>query len=134
MSNVITSPTVFFDGVCAVCNFTIDFIMSRDSGLFKFASLQGKTATAVLRPDLVQPPYKTIVLIDQTGMYIKSRAIFRILSQLDWPWCILGLLRFLPSALSDFFYDIFSTFRYQWFGEKESCRIPTPAERERFVE
>ena len=128
------SPIIFFDGVCAVCNTTIDFVMSHDSGIFKFASLQGNTATKVLRPDLVQPPYKTIVLMDDTGMYVKSKAITRILSHLDWPWNVLGLLRYFPSELADIFYDFFSSNRYRWFGERESCRIPTKAERERFME
>jgi predicted DCC family thiol-disulfide oxidoreductase YuxK len=127
-------PIIFFDGVCVICNYWVDFLLKRDSGLYLFASLQGVTAQKKLDPSLLNKDLKTLVLWDQEGVFIKSQAILRIFSKLSSPWKWLNVLNKIPTRWLDAGYDFFSSHRYQWFGQKEVCRIPSPADRIRFLE
>jgi predicted DCC family thiol-disulfide oxidoreductase YuxK len=127
-------PIIFFDGVCSVCNYFVDFILKRDSGAFRFASLQGLTAKEKLDQELVGREFKSLALWDEDGTRIKSRAVLEICSRLGWKWRWIGFFKLFPSKLLDFFYDYFAAHRYQWFGKHETCRIPTPEERSRFLD
>jgi predicted DCC family thiol-disulfide oxidoreductase YuxK len=126
-------PILFFDGVCNVCNFFVDFILKRDPSVYKFASLQGTTAREMLDPSLLDQGLKTIVLWEGDKIYIKSQAILRVCIQLGWPWALVRMLSIFPKGLLDWAYDLFSSHRYQWFGKKTLCRMPTLEERNRFL-
>lgn len=134
MGIVKVKTIIFFDGMCAFCNRTVNFILKRDHGLFHFAPLQGSTALKNLSPDLLGSNPRTIVLLDEKGTHIKSQAIVKIFLRLGWPWKVIALLRLIPNKVTDFFYDYFSEHRYQWFGRYSVCRIPTLQERSRFLE
>jgi len=127
-------PVIFFDGVCGLCNSWIDFIISRDRRRkFRFGPLQGETARDWLQlaPDA---SFDSVTLVDHTGIYRKSDAVSRILAYLGGGWRIIGcLLQFVPRLLRDWGYDFIARRRYRWFGKKESCRLPTPDERTRFL-
>jgi len=127
-------PVIFFDGVCGLCNAWIDFVIARDrQGRFRFSPLQGETARDWLQmtPD---SPLDSVTLADATGIHRKSDAVWRILVLLGGVWRPAGwLLRLIPRPLRDWGYDFVARHRYRWFGKKESCRLPTPAERERFL-
>jgi predicted DCC family thiol-disulfide oxidoreductase YuxK len=127
-------PVIFYDGVCGLCNRWVDFVLARDHGhLFRFAPLQGETARALLKIASDQP-LNSVVLVDGTGEYRKSDAIWRMLMKLGGIWVIPGgLLRLVPRPLRNWGYDIIARHRYRLFGKKESCRLPTPAERDRFL-
>jgi len=86
-----------------------------------------------LSPDLIGPDLTSIVLLDESGIYKKSDAILKILSSLRGPWRFLGVFIFLPKAWRDFLYDLFAKHRYQWFGKRKSCRLPSPDEKLRFL-
>jgi predicted DCC family thiol-disulfide oxidoreductase YuxK len=127
-------PVIFFDGVCGLCNAWIDFVMARDTRrIFRFGPLQGETA----RHWLSLPPeaaFDSVTLVDSTGVYRKSDAVWRILAQLGGQWRIIAsLLRLVPRPISNWGYDFVARHRYRWFGKKETCRLPTAQERERFV-
>lgn len=132
----VAGRTVLFDGVCNFCNATVNFIIARDPAMhFSFAALQSKSGQSLLREfGLETSDFDTIVLIDQGRPFIKSTAILRILRDLKWPWPALSALAILPASFRDLFYDLVSRNRYHWFGKRESCRIPTPAFQERFLE
>ncbi|MGQ0635045.1 MAG: thiol-disulfide oxidoreductase DCC family protein [Planctomycetaceae bacterium] len=125
---------VFFDGVCGLCNYWVDFVLTRDrQARFRFSPLQGELARERLhiRPE---EPLNSIVLVDSSGICRKSAAVARILRGLPGPWPIAGwLLWVIPRPLRDLGYDFVARNRYRWFGQKEACRLPSPAERERFV-
>ena len=131
---VASLPVIFFDGVCGLCNVWVDFVIARDNqGRFHFSPLQGETARDWLQmtPD---SPLDSVALADAAGIHRKSDAVWRILVQLGGVWRPTGwLLRLVPRAVRNWGYDLVARHRYRWFGKKESCRLPTPAERERFL-
>jgi predicted DCC family thiol-disulfide oxidoreductase YuxK len=125
---------IYFDGVCGICNWGVDFVMRRDRRRqFRFTSLQGQTSAERLN----LPPeqlLKTIVLEDETGRHQKSSAVWRILVRLGGMWAMLGrLLQVIPRPLRNWGYDLVSRNRYSLFGKKDVCRIPTPEERALFL-
>lgn len=125
---------IFFDGVCGLCNRWVDFVMRRDPiAAFRFSPLQGETARDWLniRPD---EPLNSIVLVDAEGPHRKTDAIIRILRGVGGPWRVAALLlSLLPRPVRNLGYDLVAKNRYHWFGKKESCRLPSAAERERFL-
>ncbi|MFO0918257.1 MAG: thiol-disulfide oxidoreductase DCC family protein [Planctomycetaceae bacterium] len=130
----IDRPIVFFDGVCGLCNSSVNWIISRDrAAVFRFSPLQGETAAArLLQTDIEN--LNSMVLQLHGRCFRKSSAFVRILWQLG-PLEKLagGLLWLIPKPLRDLGYGIVARNRYRWFGKKETCRLPTPQERARFL-
>jgi predicted DCC family thiol-disulfide oxidoreductase YuxK len=127
-------PVLFFDGVCGLCNRFIDFVITRDrAAVFRFAPLQGETARDHL-PETDVRVINTMVLRDEQGVFRKSTAAVRVLIRLGGAWRILGgALWLVPRPLRDAAYSVVARYRYAIFGKKETCRMPTPAERARFL-
>jgi predicted DCC family thiol-disulfide oxidoreductase YuxK len=125
---------IFFDGVCGLCNRFIDFVMRHDrAAVFHFAPLQGETAHQRL-PEADVRDLTTVVLCDEQGVFRKSTAAARILVRLGGVWRIPGrALWLVPRPMRDAGYVLVARYRYAIFGKKESCRMPTPAERARFL-
>jgi predicted DCC family thiol-disulfide oxidoreductase YuxK len=127
-------PVIFFDGVCGLCNRSVDFVMSRDRRRqFRFAPLQGETAREWLN---IGPSddYSSMVLVDNTGTYRQSDAVARVLRRLGGLWTVCGWLLFVvPRPLRNWGYALVARNRYRWFGKKESCRLPTPDQRALFL-
>ena len=131
------SPTyiVLFDGVCGLCNHTVDFLLQRDQrGRLRFAPLQGETA-AQLIPQDVRNRLDTMVYVRYGQLHYRSAAIARMLRDLGGFWGIVGFaLWLIPAPLRDIGYRCVSALRYRLFGKHESCRMPTPDERSRFLD
>jgi predicted DCC family thiol-disulfide oxidoreductase YuxK len=125
---------LFFDGVCGLCNKAVDFVLVRDyQQAIKFAPLQGDTARSLLTPADVEN-LNTMILWVKGRSYRKSAAAVRVLWRLSLGWKILGtLLWLIPLPLRNLGYTLVARNRYRFFGKKESCRLPTPAERLRFL-
>ncbi len=128
-------PIIFFDGHCALCNGFVDFIQSRDRrGQFHYAPLQGATyAARVGISDGGNDWMRSIVLSDSLGLHRKSDAVLRVLSGLGGLWRCLGVLRACPRPLRDLAYDFIARNRYRWFGKRETCRLPSQSEANRFL-
>ncbi len=127
-------PILFFDGVCGLCNTSIDAVLKLDRrGVFRFAPLQGDTAAELLTPaDTTQ--LDSVALRIGGRVYRKSSAVVRILWQLGWLPAIAGtLLWLIPKPVRDRGYGFVARNRYHWFGKNETCRIPSTAERARFL-
>ncbi|MEH7072717.1 thiol-disulfide oxidoreductase DCC family protein [Neobacillus drentensis] len=126
---------VLFDGVCNLCNSSVQFIIKRDSsGYFKFASLQSETGQELLKKHGLSHELKSFILIENDQVYVKSSAALRVCSRLDGAWRIFTISRFLPLIFRDFLYDIIAKNRYKWFGKKESCMLPLPEWKSRFLD
>lgn len=125
---------IFFDGVCGLCNWSIDFVLKHDRRAdFQFSPLQGDTAKALLNQSDTDD-LSTMVLWVQGRSYRKSAAVVRVLWQLGSYWQVLGtLLWLIPLPIRNLGYTIVAKNRYNLFGKKESCRLPTPQERTRFL-
>ena len=130
-----TQAIVFFDGVCGLCNHTVNFLMARDRhGVLKFAPLQGETSREIV-PGPVREQLNTFVFADHGKLSYRSSALARILLRLGGLWSVAGaLLWMIPWPLRDAGYRIVSKFRYRLFGKNEACRLPTPEERSRFLD
>jgi len=129
-----THPVLFFDGVCGLCNYYVDFVMQRDpQGKFRFAPLQGEAAAEVLS-EADRQNLKSLVLLKNGRQYRRTAAVVRILWELSFLWQIAGtLLWLIPGPLRNLGYNTVAKFRYSMFGKKETCRMPSPEERSRFL-
>ena len=127
---------ILFDGVCNFCNSSVNFIIDRDrSDYFRFASLQSETGKEILgRFGLGTGSVTTIMLVEDGNYFIKSSAVFRISGRLRFPWNLFKILLIVPSFIRNPFYDIIARNRYKWFGKRDACRIPTEAEKNKFIQ
>ncbi|MCC7440541.1 MAG: thiol-disulfide oxidoreductase DCC family protein [Bdellovibrionales bacterium] len=139
---------VFFDGVCNLCNATVDFLIRRDSrGRYRYAPLQGETARAELArlpgmdAFLMGPehagepgPNPGAIVLQRAGRaYSGSGAVLRIGAGLSGLWRLVGLLLLIPAPIRNAVYRWVARNRYRWFGHRETCRLPTQSERARFL-
>lgn len=127
-------PIIFFDGVCAMCNRFVSLIARADRrSVFRFAPLQGETARALLGPRPSDPAQWSMLYLDERGLHDQSDASLQVYRRLGgWFWP-LSLLRFVPRFLRDPVYRIVARNRYRWFGRRDACRVPSAAERGRFL-
>jgi predicted DCC family thiol-disulfide oxidoreductase YuxK len=127
---------IVFDGVCNWCNFWVNFTMDCDpSGKFKFGTLQSEPAQRIMsKLGLSLDKYETFLLLDHGRVFTKSTAVLNVTRHLSGIWPLffyLGIV--IPRPIRDHLYDIVAKNRYALMGKSVVCRIPTPAERERFV-
>lgn len=128
-----TYNVIFFDGVCGLCNGFIDFVMKIDTRKrFHFSPLQSEFAKKTLPPELISD-LKTVVVQIEGHTYKKAPAVIRVMQEIGGSWSLLGALKVLPEPLLNLGYDIVASNRYKLFGKKETCRLPTPEERSRFI-
>ncbi|MDF2157549.1 DUF393 domain-containing protein [Algoriphagus sp. CAU 1675] len=126
---------IFFDGVCNLCNASVDFIIRRDKkNQFLLGALQDPLSKKVLGKYQVREDYlDSLVLLEAGKVYFKSTAALKIARKLSGIWPVLYPLIFLPQNFRDAVYDWIGKNRYRWFGKKNSCRIPSPEEQFKFL-
>lgn len=128
-------PVVIFDGICTLCNASVDFLMRNDTtSTLRFASLQGETARTLLASHGRHGEPESIIVVANGVLMTESTAVLFLLPYLRFPYPLLGVVRIVPRVLRDPVYRLIARNRYRWFGKRESCRLPTPAERSRFLE
>lgn len=124
---------LFFDGVCGLCNRSVDFLIRRDKhNRLLFAPLQGQTAKEML-PEKAITDLNSMALLDNGHLYYKSTAVLRSVKRMGGLWSIFSAFLLIPAFLRDPIYNLVAQFRYRVFGKKESCRIPTPDERNKIL-
>lgn len=133
---MIDHPVILFDGVCNLCNGFIQFIIKRDpEAKFRFAALQSDFAKDELQKRNINPNViNTVIFLDQNLTYTQSTAALEIAKKLGKGWQLLYPLIFLPTSFRDFVYKLVAKNRYKWFGQKNSCMIPTPELKSRFLD
>lgn len=127
---------ILFDGVCNLCDKSIQFILKRDhEQKFMFASLQGEKGQEILqRFGMSRKNLSSFVLVDKGNIYTRSTAVLRTLKSLGGGWKLLYGLIIIPPFLRNALYDFIAKNRYKWFGKKEECRLPTPELKARFLD
>ena len=130
-----TNGIVLFDGLCNLCSGTVQFIVAHDRrGYFRFASLQSRAGQELLAAHNVSDDAMgSVVFIDGSRVYRRSEAALRIARRLDSPWPLCYLAMLIPRALRDAFYNLIARHRYRWFGQHDSCWLPSPELRSRFL-
>jgi predicted DCC family thiol-disulfide oxidoreductase YuxK len=127
---------MLFDGVCNLCNASVNFIIDHDPrNYFRFAALQSDVAAPYLaRCDLPRDFLAGVVLVEGGRCFTRSTAALRIVRRLGGLWPLLYVLVAVPRPLRDAAYGWLIARRYRWFGKRDSCRVPTPELRGRFLE
>lgn len=131
-----SEPLVLFDGVCNFCNYWVNFAIKRDKHKqLKFTPLQGNTAKQLLPKYHLEPAsLSSVVFIDAGKAYTQSSAAIRICKYLHGGWKLFYALMVIPKFIRDFLYNVIARNRYKWFGEKQSCMIPSADLKERFLD
>ena len=126
---------VVFDGVCNLCNGVVNFLIDRDpEANLRFASLQSEAGRALLAEAGLSPDYReSFVLIAGGIAFVGSDAALGIAHRMVQPWSWLYGLRLVPRPLRDAVYRFIARHRYQWFGQTDACRLPTPELHARFL-
>ena len=129
---------VLFDGICNLCNKSVQFIIKHDSkNKFVFASLQTDAAKNILlhknSKKINNSNLNTILLVKNDCVYQESTAVLLILKELKIPINLLFAFIIIPKFIRDYFYKIISKKRYDWFGKTDSCWIPEKKIVDRFL-
>ena len=135
-------PVLLYDGLCAFCDRTVQFVLARDvDGPMRFATLQGQFAATVLheRPEIAG--LDSLVLVEREGddhaptVRVRSDAAIAIGLYLGGVWGLAARVgRVVPRVVRDAAYDLFARHRYRLFGRHETCPLPSPAVRHRFID
>ena len=132
--------TILFDGVCNLCNGFVQFVIRHDArGQFRFAALQSAAGQALLAahaqpltPAALANPV-SVLLVADSRVYSHSAAVLRIAGLLGGVWRLAAVGWLLPGPWRDALYRFVARHRYRWFGRQESCWLPTPALKARFL-
>ena len=125
---------IFFDGVCGLCNRFVDFVMGiDDDSEFLFSPLQGEFARKVLPSQYVTDMKSVVLLKNNKELYTQSNAVIEILGEVGGIWSLAKVANILPQGILDKAYDMVAENRYDLFGKREECRIPTAEERSKFI-
>lgn len=129
------NPIILFDGVCNLCNRSIQFVLKHDKQKhFRFAALQSAAGQALLKKyNLPETIFNSFVLIKDGKLYLKSTAALIVAKELNGPIKILYAFIIVPAFIRNAVYNLIAKNRYKWFGKKDSCMIPTPDIQSRFL-
>ena len=138
----VANPIILYDGVCGLCNSLVQFLLKHDEGgRLRFASLQSDFAEKVLRrhgfdaKDL--DTLHVVEYYDQPNERVlqRSDAILRAGRELGGFWTASSsVARIVPRPLRDLVYRFVATNRYRVFGKYETCMLPDPSQRSRFLD
>lgn len=129
-------PVVLFDGYCKFCNLWVNFLITIDrQKSFRFASAQSEAGKSLMEiGNIGSIGADTVIVYDEGRFYSRSGAIVRIARRLHGIWRLGYLLVVIPRPVRDMVYDFVARNRYRWFGRRETCRVPTDVDRDRFLE
>lgn len=128
-------PILLFDGVCNLCNTFVQFVIQRDpEAIFRFAPLQSEIGRELSeQAGLPLDELNTVVLYTKGSFYTHSDVALQVVRFLPGAWPLLYSLNILPKSLRDAIYNWVARNRYRWFGKRESCMVPTPDLKRRFL-
>jgi predicted DCC family thiol-disulfide oxidoreductase YuxK len=126
---------VIFDGVCNLCNGTVQFIIKRDrKRKFLFTTYQSSIGQDILKQQgFPATDQSTVVYVKNGVPCFKSKAVLEIWRDLGCCWNLLFILIVIPPFIRDFVYDIIAKNRYKLFGKREFCMVPTSELMDRFL-
>ena len=124
---------ILIDGHCVLCNGFAKTILRKDkNGIFSLGTLQSTEGEELVAKHNVPSSVDSIVYVEEGSMYTHSDAALKILAQLpSYRWT--KVFYVLPKVIRDWGYKMVAKNRYNWFGRKEECFLPTKEERERFI-
>jgi len=126
---------ILFDGVCNLCNNAVNFVITRDKKKkFVFASLQSEFGQKFLSDNSTDANMNnSFILLEGGKVFNRSTAALRVARNLDGSWPLLYAMIIVPPIIRDSIYTFVANHRYKWFGKKDSCMIPSPELKARFL-
>lgn len=132
----INKKIILFDGVCNLCNSAVNYVIEHDAkDLFRFASLQSKAGIELMEERGIDSNAIDSIILIEPGIayYNKSTAALKIAKHLSGSISLLRFFSVLPEGFRNLVYDFIAKNRYQWFGKKDACMIPTPELKAKFL-
>ncbi|MGV0969869.1 MULTISPECIES: thiol-disulfide oxidoreductase DCC family protein [unclassified Empedobacter] len=131
-----TRKIILFDGICNLCNQSVQFVIEHDKkNQFRFASLQSDFGQNFLKENnLDATQFDSVVFIEDDKFYTKSSAALKISKYLDGITSLLTIFMIVPKPLRDVVYSFIAKNRYRWFGKQESCWLPSPELKAKFLD
>lgn len=127
---------ILFDGICNLCNSSIQLIIKKDrNDDFRFVAIQSELGQKIIKHIGVDLSKTDSILLyePRNAYYYKAEAVFKISEYLGGLYSLVSVLSIVPKSLSNFVYDYIAKNRYKWYGKKESCMIPTPELKAKFL-
>jgi predicted DCC family thiol-disulfide oxidoreductase YuxK len=127
---------ILFDGVCNLCNNAVQFIIKNDKkDIFRFVAFQSDFGKEIFNYIGVDRNKIDSIILYYPGVayYYKSSAAIEIAEELGGMYSLISILKILPEKLRNYVYDYIAKNRYKWYGKKESCMIPTPELKAKFL-
>ena len=133
------APVLLYDGVCGFCNKSVQMILDHDRrGEMRFAALQSDYGAAVVARHTELRGVDSVVFVERTPggerVHVRSDAALKVAAYLGGFWKIFLAARVMPRPLRDYFYDLFARNRYRLFGKYDTCLLPPPEVRSRFLD
>jgi predicted DCC family thiol-disulfide oxidoreductase YuxK len=128
---------ILFDGVCNLCDSAVQFVIKHDKkDIFRVASLQSEIGQEIIKHIGIDTKNIDSIILYQPGIayYYKSEAALEIAKNLGGLFSFATIFKILPTALSNVIYNYVAKNRYKWYGKKDSCMIPTPELKSKFLD
>lgn len=128
-------PIIVFDAMCVLCSANAQFVLRHDNKRhFRLASMQGEVGRALYTKFGIDPEHpETLIVVTGDTALRDSDAVIAIWSELGWPWRALAVARLAPPSLRDVVYRWVARHRYQLFGKRQTCWLPTPEDADRLL-
>lgn len=128
-------PIIIFDGYCALCTGWAAFVLRHDKQRrYRLLTAQSELGQSLyVHYGLNPEDYETNILIEDGAAWFKAEGSIRMAVGLGWPWRAAALFRVFPTRFSDWMYDRIARNRLRWFGKREACYLPAPADADRFL-
>lgn len=125
---------ILFDGECNFCDAIVQFMIKRDKkALYRFASIQSDVGQQIIKQCNAPTNIDSFMLIEGHNCFYKSTAALRVCKNLNGLWKLFYCLLIIPKRARDYLYHIVAKNRYKWFGKKDSCMLPSPEIKKRFL-
>jgi predicted DCC family thiol-disulfide oxidoreductase YuxK len=133
------APVLLYDGVCGFCNKSVQMILDHDRrGEIRFAALQSDYGLRMVERHPELRGVDSVVYVEPTPggerVHVRSDAALKVAAYLGGFWKLFLAAKVMPRPLRDYFYDLFARNRYKFFGKYDSCMLPPPEVRERFLD
>lgn len=131
----VAGPIIVFDALCVLCSANAQFVLQHDrERRFRLASMQGPVGAAVFRAHGIEPDNPdTIIVVDGDRVWRDSDAVLTIYAGCGWPWRAVSVFKIVPRVVRDFIYRWVARNRYRLFGRRETCWVPSVADKDRVV-
>jgi predicted DCC family thiol-disulfide oxidoreductase YuxK len=136
-----SNPIVLYDGVCGLCNRGVQFLLKRDRhDRLRFAALQSDFAATLLkRHGVDHQELDTVYVVlnpreANEALLAKSDAALFFAKAIGGVWNLARLASIIPRPIRNWAYDLVARYRYRVFGKSETCMLPDPRHKHKFIE